>query len=135
MARRRFHKRIYETNVDLTPMLDIVFIMLIFFVATATFLNEHGLDLTQPSSDDSVAICDCGPTINVYLFEDGSASVNGIKTNIRNILSRIHAINADQPGSSVILGADKAAKHGNVVFVKVQLDAALINVTLKIRTQ
>ena len=37
-----------EAEVDMTPMLDIVFIMLIFFIVTATFLDERGVDLTQP---------------------------------------------------------------------------------------
>ena len=37
-----------EAEIDLTPMLDVVFIMLIFFIVTATFLDEYGIDLTQP---------------------------------------------------------------------------------------
>jgi len=46
--RRRRNKTSDEAEVDMTPMLDIVFIMLIFFIVTATFLDERGIDLTQP---------------------------------------------------------------------------------------
>ena len=42
-----------EAQIDLTPMLDVVFIMLIFFIVTATFLSEKGIDLTQPPDNDT----------------------------------------------------------------------------------
>jgi len=46
-TRTRRNRRSDEAEVDMTPMLDIVFIMLIFFIVTATFLDEKGLDFTQ----------------------------------------------------------------------------------------
>ena len=55
-------------------------------------------------------------TIHIFLYEDGSASVDGIKTNIRNILSRIQAIRALAPQADVLLSAKRAAPHGNVVL-------------------
>ena len=48
MRRGRRNAQADEAEVDMTPMLDIVFIMLIFFIVTATFLDERGVDLTQP---------------------------------------------------------------------------------------
>ena len=45
---RKIRKGADEAEVDMTPMLDIVFIMLIFFIVTATFVNERGLDVTRP---------------------------------------------------------------------------------------
>ena len=50
--KHRFRHDNDEAKVDLTPMLDIVFIMLIFFIVTATFVREAGLDVTKPDDID-----------------------------------------------------------------------------------
>ena len=43
-----------ESQVDLTPMLDVVFIMLIFFIVTSTFVKESGVDVTRPNAETAV---------------------------------------------------------------------------------
>jgi len=131
MTKRRFRRNAIEADVDMTPMLDIVFIMLIFFIVTATFLDESGIDMT-PSQGDGTPI---GKSINVYLFADGSAAINGTSISIENIPDRVQSIRAETPQAAVILGADRAATHGNVTFLKDRLDRANIPVSLKIRTE
>ena len=46
---RRRHREDEDTNIDMTPMLDIVFIMLIFFIVTTSFIKEEGIGLKRPS--------------------------------------------------------------------------------------
>jgi len=66
-----------DSGVDMTPMLDIVFIMLIFFIVTATFLNETGLDFTRPSDSGGPSSGDPKPVIPVYVNEQSLCSVEG----------------------------------------------------------
>ncbi len=53
MRNRSFHTLEEDTKIDMTPMLDIVFIMLIFFIVTTSFLKEHGLPLIIPESNST----------------------------------------------------------------------------------
>ena len=70
MRRNRRNSQPDEADVDMTPMLDIVFIMLIFFIVTATFLDEDGIDLTQPPPPpDTTPPKDNTPAITVYVNE------------------------------------------------------------------
>jgi biopolymer transport protein ExbD len=50
MGRRRGRDELEKSEVNLTPMLDVVFIMLIFFIVTASFVKEAGIDVTRPSA-------------------------------------------------------------------------------------
>ena len=52
--RRRHTRQEEDTAIDMTPMLDIVFIMLIFFIVTATFVKESGIDVTRPDAETAV---------------------------------------------------------------------------------
>ena len=52
MALGKRRKEEEESNIDMTPMLDVVFIMLIFFIVTASFVNESGLDVNRPPTSD-----------------------------------------------------------------------------------
>jgi len=79
MRRNRRNQASDDAEVDMTPMLDIVFIMLIFFIVTATFLDEKAIDLTQPppppeNPDDPPPDT---PAITVYVDERDSCSVEG----------------------------------------------------------
>ena len=127
---RRFRGNL-DANVDLTPMLDIVFIMLIFFIVSAVFLNERGLDFTQSTGDSE----NKGPkAIGIYVYEDGSASVNGQKTEIRAIPARVELIRADRPGAPVSIRGDYGAPFESVVYLEDQFALALVPTSLKIET-
>jgi biopolymer transport protein ExbD len=64
-----------QTDINLTPMLDVVFILLIFFVVTATFTREFGVDVYNPAS--AIPVPDDVQTISIVIEEDGSFHVNG----------------------------------------------------------
>ncbi len=128
--KRRFRRNASEADVDMTPMLDIVFIMLIFFIVTATFFDESGIKMTQPQGGHAGA-----KSISVYLYADGSATLDGIRVGINNIPDRVHSIRAEEPQAVVILGADRKTAHGKVTYLKDRLDSAHIPVSLKVRME
>ena len=112
-----------EAEVNMTPMLDIVFIMLIFFIVTATFLDEKGVDLTQPPPPpDSDVPSKPTPAITVYVDGRDQCAVDGARTTCDRVALRVERLLADKPGASVILRLDEAARHELLVGIKDELD-------------
>lgn len=131
MSRRRRFKSELDASVDMTPMLDIVFIMLIFFIVSAVFLNEKGLDLTQSIGGGDPP----GPkAIGVYIYADGTASINGMKTEISAVPARVEILRADRPGAPVSIRGEYGAPFKNVVFLEDQFAMSDIQTSLKIDT-
>ena len=112
-----------EAEVNMTPMLDIVFIMLIFFIVTATFLDEKGVDLTQPPPPpDTDVPSKSTPAITVYVDGRDQCAVDGARTTCDRVALRVERLLADKPGASVILRLDEAARHELLVGIKDELD-------------
>ncbi|HFB54637.1 MAG TPA: biopolymer transporter ExbD [Hellea balneolensis] len=122
--RRRVRRGGDEAEVDMTPMLDIVFIMLIFFIVTATFLSERGIDLTQPPPPpDNLPPSKSKPAISVYVDDRNQCSVDGRGTECDRVVLSVERILADKPGANIILKVSEAASHGNLVYLKDSFDA------------
>ena len=113
-----------DGEVDMTPMLDIVFIMLIFFIVTATFLDETGVDLTQPPPppDDDNTPPSNNPAITVYVNERDACAVDNRSTGCDRVILEIERLLAEKPNAAVILRLDEKASHKNLVMLKDQLD-------------
>ena len=112
-----------EAEVNMTPMLDIVFIMLIFFIVTATFLDEKGVDLTQPPPPpDNDVPSKSTPAITVYVDGRDQCAVDGARTTCDRVALRVERLLADKPGASVILRLDEEARHELLVGIKDELD-------------
>ena len=112
-----------EAEVNMTPMLDIVFIMLIFFIVTATFLDEKGVDLTQPPPPpDTDVPSKSTPAITVYVDGRDQCAVDGARTTCDRVALRVERLLADKPGASVILRLDEEARHELLVGIKDELD-------------
>ena len=128
MRRNRRRGNDDEADVDMTPMLDIVFIMLIFFIVTAVFLDETGIDLTQPPPppDDQPPPPNPPPAITVYVDENSQCSVDGLRSTCNGVLARIERQLADKPGASVILRFHPDAKHNVLIQLKRNLNPTLI---------
>lgn len=131
--RRRNKKGGDEAEVDMTPMLDIVFIMLIFFIVTATFLDVKAVDLTQPppppETDDPTPP---KPAIVVYVNESNLCSVDGTPSECGNVPLAIEKLKAEKPNAAVILRLDEKAKHGTLVQLKDNLDEADVDTKIEI---
>lgn len=108
-----------ETEIDLTPMLDVVFIMLIFFIVTASFVKESGIEVDRPNA--STATAKPRASILVAINEQGEIWINKRKVEEGQVRANIERLHAENPQGAVVIQADEEAKTKLVVTV---LDAA-----------
>jgi biopolymer transport protein ExbD len=118
MRRRRIRNE-EEAEINLTPMLDVVFIMLIFFIVTASFVKESGIDVNKP--DAATAERKERGNILVALTETGEIWIDKRQVDVRAVRANIERLHAENPQGSVIIQADRNSKNGLLVEV---MDAA-----------
>jgi biopolymer transport protein ExbD len=118
MRRRRLQEQ-DDTEVNLTPMLDVVFIMLIFFIVTASFVKESGIDVSRP--DAATAERKERGNILVAISESGQIWIDKRHVDIRAVRANIERLAAENPQGSVVIQADTNSKNGILVQV---MDAA-----------
>lgn len=117
--RRRRQKASDDVGVDLTPMLDVVFIMLIFFIVTASFVKESGLDVNRP--DAATAERKERGNILVAISDSDQIWIDRRQVDARAIRAHIERMHAENPQGSVVIQADKNSRTGLLVQV---MDAA-----------
>lgn len=115
---RRSHRQ-EEAQVDLTPMLDIVFIMLIFFIVTSTFVRESGIEVDKPQATNVVNQKDVG--IFIAVTADNDVYIDKKMVDIERVQAALEAMLLDKPDSSLVIQADERAFSGTVIQV---MDAA-----------
>ena len=108
-----------EQQIDLTPMLDVVFIMLIFFIVTASFVKESGIDINRP--DAATATVKERGNILVAITEGNQVWIDRRQVDIRSVRANIERLHAENPQGAVVIQADKNSKNGLLVQV---MDAA-----------
>lgn len=113
-----------EAEVDLTPMLDVVFILLIFFIVTAVFTQEQAIGLEPPPPPVPTPPIDPPPTITIFINADGLIRVNGRPADIGSVQANIERLKAENPESSVIIQADRQAEAGMIISVRDQAYSA-----------
>ncbi|MEM9670410.1 MAG: biopolymer transporter ExbD [Pseudomonadota bacterium] len=114
-----------EAKVDLTPMLDVVFILLIFFIVTAVFITEEAIQV-EPPPPNSDTPSDPVPTILIRVDADSLIFVNNRATTIDAVRANIERLRAETPNSAVIIQAHPEAKNGLVVRIRDQAASANI---------
>lgn len=107
-----------EANIDMTPMLDVVFIMLIFFIVTASFVKESGIDVNRPEASSSVKKAKA--SILVAISDKNVIWINKRRVDVRAVQANIERLHAENPQGSVVIQADK--KSTTEILIKV-LDA------------
>ena len=117
--RRRRNRRDEDDEVNLTPMLDVVFIMLIFFIVTASFVKEAGIDITRPPA--ATAERKERGNILVAITENDQIWIDRRQVDPRALRANIERLYAENPQGSVVIVADKDSKNGLIVEV---MDAA-----------
>ncbi len=117
MGRGRRKKE--ESEINLTPMLDVTFIMLIFFIVTASFVKESGVDVNRPGA--ATAERKERGNILVAITESGQIWIDRRQVDIRAVRANIERMHAENPQGTVIIQADENSKNGLVVKV---MDAA-----------
>lgn len=108
-----------EGAVDLTPMLDVVFIMLIFFIVTATFIKESGVEVNRPDANTSDQ--KDNTTVLIAINPDNSIWIDKRRVDIRSVRANIERLHAENPEGGVVIQADELASVKTFTAV---LDAA-----------
>jgi len=104
-----------EAEIDLTPMLDVVFIMLIFFIVTASFLREFGVDATKPPSVQQSQ--SDAKSIAIKIYSTGDITIDGLNVDPRAVSAQITRRKAENPDAGIAVLAGKRAKTALVVGV------------------
>ena len=113
-----------ESEVDLTPMLDIVFILLIFFIVTATFIKENAIDLTPPPPAPPDQPVNPQPTVLIRITEDSLVTVNGRLSDVGSVRAAIERRIAENPESAVLVQAHPRARNQLVIMIVGQARSA-----------
>jgi biopolymer transport protein ExbD len=108
-----------EQEINITPMLDVVFIMLIFFIVTASFVKESGIEVERPSAVTAV-VKEKG-NILVAVTATGEIWINRRQVDQRAVRANIERLHAENPQGSVVIQADKNSTTEMLVHV---MDAA-----------
>lgn len=102
-------------DINVTPLIDIVFILLIFLMVSTTFNFTNSMKVNLPNAKgDQNAITD---NIRVVMTQDGGISINGVGTSAERVEQDLAALKKTMPDSTVIIEADKQVTHGLVVHV------------------
>lgn len=102
-------------EIDLTPMLDVVFILLIFFIVTSVFVTEAGIEVNKPEA--STVEDTSGDLILIAIGPAGDIWIDGDQIDPRFIRSRFELRLADAPNSAVIIQADQNANNEQVMLI------------------
>ncbi len=108
-----------ESAIDITPMLDVVFIMLIFFIVTATFVKEAGIDVNRP--DAATAVKQEKANILIAIDANNEIWIDRRNIDVRAVRPNIERLHAENPQGSVVIQADKESKTDTLIQV---MDAA-----------
>ena len=114
--RRKGHRSDDEAEINITPMLDIVFIMLIFFIVTTSFVKEIGVDVNRPSNAP-VEEQKLSEVIAVRITENGLIMIQNRVVDIRAVRANIESGLASKPDAAVVVIADRESDAGLLVRV------------------
>ena len=105
-----------EADIDITPMLDVVFIMLIFFIVTASFVKESGININKPPQiDNTPPPPDAPKPIVVEVSDLGEVRIDNRLVTESAVRPTIVRLKAERPDSSVVVKVDKEAKTRVIV--------------------
>jgi biopolymer transport protein ExbD len=108
-----------EAEINITPMLDVVFIMLIFFIVTASFVKEAGIDVNRPEA--ATAVKKERANILIAISDKGEIWINKRRIDVRAVQANVERLKAENPQGTVVIQADKKATTD--VLIKV-MDAS-----------
>ena len=114
MRRRRKYDESAEINV--TPMLDIVFILLILFIVTTSFVRESGIEMNR-SSNTPVGTEEAADAIFVRIESDGQILIGNRATDVRFVRANIQSSLAQMPDAAVVVAAARRSDAGLLVRV------------------
>lgn len=104
-----------DSQIDLTPMLDVVFIMLIFFIVTSTFVKEAGVDVTRPEAETSVPTD--ASSIQIGITSNNQIWIDKRQVDKRAVRANVEKGLAESPGAAVIIIADALSNTETLIEV------------------
>jgi len=116
-------------EINMTPLVDMVFILLIFFIVTASFVKETGVDVSRPSA--KTAVKKELANILISITSNGEVWMDKRQVDRRAVRANVERMHAENPEGSVIILADKDAKTGLLIEVMDQARlAGVANVSI-----
>ena len=115
MRKRRLQEVEDEIDLNITPMLDIVFIILIFFVVSTSFVKESGVDVSRPSAN--TAERKERGNIMIGITADNAVWIDRRQVDIRAVRANIERLHAENPEGAVVIQADRDARTGVLVQI------------------
>jgi biopolymer transport protein ExbD len=120
MARR--HAHVEDAEINITPMLDIVFIMLIFFIVTTSFTKETGAAIVKPEAAQAINLRNGTILIGIRSNDDIWMAKRQIE--LREVRQQVERAKSENPEGSVVIIADKGSRIGTVTQVMDQVKLA-----------
>ena len=113
--RKISHSSDEDTEINITPLIDVVFIMLIFFIVTATFVKEPGVHVNKPIAHHT----DLKPKASILVAIDSNDAVwvDRKKVDIRAVRPTLERMHAENPQGTVVIQADRESKYETLVNV------------------
>ncbi len=112
-AARRAHRKTIELNM--APLIDMVFILLIFFLVTTSFVKETGVDISRPVA--STAVSRTGATVLIGITKNNSIYMNKKEIDVRSVTTEIERALMENPKANVVIVADRDSFTGLVINV------------------
>ena len=112
-AARRANSKNLELNI--APLIDMVFILLIFFLVTTSFVKETGVDIARPTA--STAVGKTKTTILIGVTKDNTIHIDRRRVDVRAVRANVERALAENPEGSVVIVADKDSRSGLVITV------------------
>ena len=114
---------------NITPMLDVVFILLIFFIVTANFIKDPGLEINRPDSetaeltDNAAILIAIGPAGEIYM--------DGRRIDVRQVKANVIRLMAENPQGAVVMQADEKATAEKIIAVMDEVrEAGVIDISI-----
>ena len=104
-----------ESFIDISPMMDMVFILLIFFIVTSTFTRETGIDVTKPKASSAKELAK--ESILICITRQGTVHINETQVNLSSLQTILKQMMAESPDRPVIIVSDRDAPSGAIVDV------------------
>ena len=127
--RKRLHRTDDEAEINITPMLDIVFIMLIFFIVTASFVKEPGIDPRRPTAETATE--KTRGNVLIAISQTGQIWMDKRSVELDQVRGLVESTLAENPESSAVIIADQQADSGILIDVMDQIRlGGIVNISV-----
>lgn len=112
-AARRNRGATKELNI--APLIDMVFILLIFFIVTTSFVKETGIDVSRPTA--ATAVSKDTATILIGIDEDNRVFMDNREIDVRAVRANVERALAENPEGAIVVVADRGSSTGTAIMV------------------